>query len=68
MQPTASLFLRVYIVRLRTAFMRSRNCLHGNQVVHAGIRNARLSVHSTCAAIAFNDGTQNDEAERFRWQ
>lgn len=46
-------------MRLRTAFVRLRNCLHGNQVVHAGIRNAHLSVHSTCAAIAFNDDKQN---------
>lgn len=46
-------------MRLRIVFVRSRNCLHGNQVVHAGIRNAHLSVLSTCAAIAFNDDMQN---------
>lgn len=34
------------------------NCLHGNQVVHAGMR-SRLSEHNTCRAIIFNDDTQN---------
>lgn len=53
----ASLFLSMYIVRLRTAFVPSANCLHGNQVVHAG--NAHLSVHSTCTVIAFNYDMRN---------